>query len=82
MIKKYKEKTRYIYALQWKINNQKEVEEFVNGYIFYWSPEDDIILRMENKDIFVRVNDYIIKKDDKIIRCRKEIFEEVYEEVI
>ena len=95
MIKKYR-KIDLIEAMQYTVNNTREVLEWINEDNNYESKDKDIDFLTEeietfktfNLDVYgktkvtVEVGDYIVKGQDKeFYKVNKEVFEATYEEV-
>lgn len=74
-IKEYTKKPDKVYAVQYKIHNKKEIEDFVdksytdNGMLFVISSTTEFI---------VDYGDFVVKEDDNIMVYKEEVFKSKY----
>ena len=86
MIKKYRKKPIIVEAVQWKIKNYKEIEEFAKDSVSL--TRDGLIVETLESDRNARTR-HVATKGDWIIKgikgefypCKPDIFKKTYDEV-
>ena len=82
MIKKYCKKLIVIEAVQWKGDNYEEIYNFTRGNCYFPTNSGNLIIKTVEGNMIAKKESYIIKtRSGNFYPCRKEIFEEIYEEV-
>ena len=80
MIKKFKKKPVIIEAIQWNGENLSEIDEFTKNEVK--NHESVLIISTLEGDMYVSLNDYIIKGvNGEFYPCKPDIFVKTYEEV-
>lgn len=83
MIKKYKKKPVIIEAIQWNGENLSEIGEFTEGKVKVKNHESVLIISTLEGNMYVSLNDYIIKGvNGDFYPCKPYIFAKTYEEVM
>lgn len=83
MVKKYRKKPIIVEAVQWTGDNYEEIYEFTRGNCCLTVDDNELIIRTLEGDMQTKKGSYIIKgKAGEFYPCKKEIFEQTYEEEV